>query len=223
MLVCVGMATSPSCDVATTKHTSLNRQEAEEHLDQLNKESAAKDSEIAQLKRQKDQLDQQLRWVFKEREELSNQKDQEKSLSECESKELADHLQQLSAVNEATVTELNNLQRDIDELRLTIAKNESQLVYRQRAVDVLTAQTLHYESRIDEMNLRQSRMEDICRAVHKKVRDSEKVIKVSIDDMQITDIKLGKGEYGGMHRCLCVWCCVGVIIKYTCSNHLYKS
>ena len=88
-------------------------------------------------------------------------------------------------------------------------------MYKQRAVDVLTAQTLHYENRIDEMNLRQSTMEDRCRGVHKKVRDSEKVIKVSIDDIQIChryQVRQRRiWRYVYMYVCMV---CIGVIIKY---------
>jgi hypothetical protein len=67
-------------------------------------------------------------WVFEERKELAIQQDQEKSLLECESNALTDHVQGLKVANEAMASGLENFQRGIDELQLAIAKNESQLV-----------------------------------------------------------------------------------------------
>jgi serine/threonine protein kinase len=57
--------------------------------------------------------------------------------------------------------------------------------------------------------------------MHKKVTDSEKAIRVSIDEMQITDIKLGKGEYGAVK--VAAWENSSVAVKIFSSEIIRES
>ncbi|XP_062499723.1 uncharacterized protein LOC134177038 [Corticium candelabrum] len=168
----------------------------EYRIDQLRKEIMNKDTEIFQLMKQREELDLQFSCAFKEKEELLNQRNTESHLLKSVGDELASISSQLDASNEVMEIEQDGIKREVDGLREDLAKYKSELSRRQRAVEIMNAQTQHYRNENDRLDGLQTEMEDKCRQLQQKVKDSEKVLGVPIKAIQRTKIELGKGAYG---------------------------
>lgn len=176
---------------------SSDSQDLELCIDQLNSEGLQKDRELAELRRQNEELSRQLSLTAQETDNIMEQRDRENELLGRNHEEIAEERRRLYEENDNAQRGLIELQVEIDQLKQTMMNYESQLGYRQKAIDALTAQCQDTHRKIGSCGTKLTDMELAIKQLEKKSRASEVVVRILLEDLQFTDIRLGQGAFGG--------------------------